>query len=127
MGKDHGYIPIVTRRMLSPALSLEDLRRVIENEWTTLSYDAKKPYNDKANEELSRSELDNAALTLTQVSTFSWGIQGPESISHWVYAYPSRSTGGRGGGYSPLPFAPPEITSLSSLKITKYYSLSTNI
>lgn len=45
----------------------EDLREAIENEWTTLSDEERKPYQDRAQEELSRCEVGNAALTLTQV------------------------------------------------------------
>ncbi|CAM9490011.1 unnamed protein product, partial [Laminaria digitata] len=56
-------------RGASPALSFEELSRILAQEWDGLSEVAKTPYKTKADNQRVRYEAVSAALVLTQVDT----------------------------------------------------------
>ena len=56
-------------RGASPALSFEELSRILAEEWDSLSEVAKTPYKNKSDSQRVRYEAVSAALVLTQVDT----------------------------------------------------------
>lgn len=57
-----------TSRATSPALSFDELARILAEEWENLPEEGKTPYRKKADEERLRHETMGAAMALTQVS-----------------------------------------------------------
>ncbi|CAM9739038.1 unnamed protein product [Pylaiella littoralis] len=53
----------------SPALSFEELARILAEEWERLPEEQKTPYRNKADEERLRHETMGAAIALTQIGT----------------------------------------------------------
>ncbi|CAM9446830.1 unnamed protein product [Hapterophycus canaliculatus] len=52
----------------SPAMSFEELARILAEDWENLSEESKTPFREKADEERLRHETVSAALVLTQVN-----------------------------------------------------------
>lgn len=55
------------RSAASPALSFEELSKILAEEWERLPEEQKTPYRKKADEERLRHETMGAAMVLTQV------------------------------------------------------------
>ena len=55
------------RRVVSPALSLAEVIRIVTDQWDNLSEHAKTPYKDRADEARHHYDTLDAALVLTQV------------------------------------------------------------